>query len=291
MAMATINKTSVREEVDRLKQEFDKLCLNGKVSAEIRAVMNSLLVVVDLILAIFIEKTTRKNNKNSSLPSSQTEKDETATPHGIDKGKGRKVSGEISNTRTKETVTVARVLTCDACGVSLDKVRCRTYERRTKIDIVFEKIVEHIDAEIKQCPNCEAMVKGAFPEDMPGRLQYGNGLKAFTIHLIVNQMVALNRIRKQIAAMIGVAISEATLLKFVLRLYQGLAAWEAGAIERILQAPSLHVDETSCRVEGKNHWIHVIFRRNDSEIAAPQAGQGGHCRNRHYSPIWRGDHP
>jgi transposase len=198
--MATLNKTSVREEVGRLKQEFDQLCSDGKVSPEMRAVMSSLLVVVDLILAIFLEKTTRKNNKNSSLPSSQTNKDETAAAHDVEKGKGRKVSGELGNTRIKETVTVARVETCDVCGVSLDKVPCRTHERRTKVDIVFEKTVEHIDAEIKQCPNCQAMVKGSFPEDMPGRLQYGNGLKAFTIHLIVSQMVALNRVQKQIPA-------------------------------------------------------------------------------------------
>jgi len=212
MAMATLNKTSVREEVDRLKQEFDELCSDGKVSPEIRAVMGSLLVVVDLIPAIFLEKTTRRHNKNSSLSSSQTDKDETAVELGMTKGKGRPVSGEISNTRIKETVTVARVETCDACGVLLDNVPCRTWERRTKVDIVFEKIVEHIDAEIKQCPNCDAIVKGSFPEDMPGRLQYGNGLKAFAIHLIIGQMVALNRVQKQISAMLGMVISEATLL-------------------------------------------------------------------------------
>ncbi|MDR3631160.1 MAG: transposase [Desulfocapsaceae bacterium] len=28
---------------------------------------------------------------------------------------------------------------------------------------------------------------------------------------------------------------------------------------RVLQAPSVHVDETSCRVEKKNHWIHVYY--------------------------------
>ena len=257
MAMATLNKTSVRDEVDRLKQEFDRLCSDGKVSPEIRAVMSSLLVVVDLILAIFLEKTTRKHNKNSSLPSSQTDKDETAVEHGVAKGKGRRVSGETSNTRIKETIAVASVETCDTCGVLLDKVPCRAYERRTKVDIVFEKIVEHVDAEIKQCPNCDAIVKGSFPEDMPGRLQYGNGLKAFAIHLIISQMVALNRVQKQISAMMGMVISEATLLKFVLRLHRGLAAWEASAIEGILQAPSVHADETSCRVEKKNHWIHV----------------------------------
>ena len=255
--MATVDKISVREEIDRLKQEFEQLCSSGKVSSEIRVVMNSLLVVVELILSVFLEKKTRKNSKNSSLPPSQTEKDETAIPSPVSKGKGHKVSGELSNTRVRETVTNAKVVTCDVCGVALDEVSCKGYERRTRIDIVFEKVVEHVDAEIKQCPNCEAIVKGSFPEDMPGNLQYGNGLKAFAIHLIISQMVALNRVQKQITAMIGSVISEASLLKFVLRLYQALDAWERDAIESLLQAPSVHVDETSFRVEGKNHWIHV----------------------------------
>ena len=255
--MATVNKTSVREEVDRLKLEFEQLCSAGKVSSEIQVVMNSLLVVVELILSVFLEKNTRKTSKNSSLPPSQTEKDETAVLGRNGKGKGRKVSGEVGNTRVRETITDAKVTTCDVCGVALDKSPCKGYERRTKIDIVFEKVVEHVDAEIKQCPNCEATVKGTFPEDMPGSLQYGNGLKAFAIHLIISQMVALNRVQKQIAAMIGKVISEASLLKFVLRLYQALEAWEAEARKSLLQAPSIHVDETSFRVEGKNHWIHV----------------------------------
>ena len=72
--MGTVNKIRLREEVDLLKQEFEQLCSAGKVSSEIRVLVNSLLVVVELILSIFLEKTTRKGNKNSSIPSSQTEK-------------------------------------------------------------------------------------------------------------------------------------------------------------------------------------------------------------------------
>lgn len=89
---------------------------------------------------------------------------------------------------------------------------------------------------------------------MPGPLQYGNGLKAFAIYLIISQMVALNRVQKQITAMIGSVISEATLLKFVWRLHQSLDVWEAKSVESILQAPSIHVDETSFRVKGKNNY-------------------------------------
>ncbi len=255
--MATIDKTSVRGEVDRLKNEFEQLCSEGKVSSEIRVLMNSLLVIVELILSIFLEKKTRKNSNNSSLPSSQTSKDETSLSHSESNGKGKKVSGNVDNRRTTETVTVAKVSTCDTCGVPLDKTSCKGHERRTKIDIIFEKVVEHVDAEIKQCPNCDATVKGEFPEDMPGKLQYGNGIKAFAIHLIISQMVALNRVQKQIAAMIGSVIAEASLLKYILRLDEALDNWEASAIERLLQAPSLHVDETSFNVEKKKYWIHV----------------------------------
>lgn len=255
--MATMNKTSVREEINRLKQDFKDLCLAGKVSPEMRVLMSSLLVVVELVLSVFLEKKTRKNSRNSSIPSSQTQKDETATSFPISNGKGKKVSGKINNTRTRESVVISKVTTCDICGEKLDGDPCIKHERRTKIDIVFEKVVEHIDAEVKECPSCKATIKGRFPDDMPGKLQYGNGLKAFAVHLIICQMVSLNRVQKQISAMIGSVISEATLLKHILRLHYALAEWEAGAIKDILQAPSLHVDETSLRVEQKNHWIHV----------------------------------
>ena len=138
--------------------------------------------------------------------------------------------------------------------------RVSHHERRTKIDIVFEKVVEHVDAEVKQCPNCDSTVKGQFPSDMHGPLQYGNGLKAFVINLLVCQMVALNRTQQLVKSMIGTILAESTLLKFVLRLHGALAAWEHQAIEAILQTPALHVDETSLRVDQQQQWIHVTRR-------------------------------
>jgi len=79
--MASIDKTSVRTEVSRLKTDFEKLCAEEKISAESKALMMSLFMIIELILAIFLEKTTKKDNKNSSIPSSQTEKDESSLGH------------------------------------------------------------------------------------------------------------------------------------------------------------------------------------------------------------------
>lgn len=256
--MASLDKNSVRNEASRLKADFERLCAEGKITAESQAIMTSLFMVVELILAIFLERTTTKDSSNSSKPSSQTSKDDSALGSGGGHGKGKTCNrGTANNTRTRETISLATVSACDVCGEPLGDRPCVGHERRTKIDIVFEKVVDHVEAEIKQCPHCQTVVKGQFPADMPGPLQYGDGLKAFAIHLLVSQMVALNRVQALLSSMLDVVIAEATLLKFVLRLHQALEDWEHQAIEQLLQAPALHVDETSLRVDQRNRWVHV----------------------------------
>jgi transposase len=256
--MATVNKTSVKEEISKIKTDFERLCAKGEVTSELKVIMNSLLMIVELLLSIFLERQTKKNSKNSSIPSSQTDEDDSSLSDQGVNGKGKSEHDEVTqNARTKTTVTMASVEYCDVCGEPLDETPCTHYERRTKIDIVFEKVVEHVDAEVKICPSCDATVKGTFPVDMPGPLQYGNGVKAFAINLLVCQMVALNRAQKLLKSMMGVVIAEATLLKFILRLYQALEQWERQAMEAVLTRPSLHVDETSLRIDKKKQWIHV----------------------------------
>lgn len=256
--MSSIDRQSVREEADRIKTEVDCLLANKKINSECSVLIQSMLMLINLLIAIFLEKTTKKNNKNSSKPSSQTEKDESAITNTGTNGKGKLESDtKVSNTRTIENVIIAEVTQCDVCGQDLAEVLCQGYERRTKIDIVFEKVVENIDAEIKHCPNCDSTVKGKFPSDMRGPLQYGNGLKAYVISLLVCQMIALNRVQKLVKSMIGEVLAEASLLKFVLRLHLALANWEATSINLIMKAPAINVDETSLRVDKKNHWIHV----------------------------------
>jgi len=256
--MATLDKTTVRKEIDRIKDDFETLRADGNVTPESLALMNSLFMIVELILSIFMERTTRKNNANSSIPSSQTDKDESALITQGSQGKGKQLDKRnAQNSRTVETVRVSEVASCDICGESLTEIPCTRHERRTKIDIVFEKVIEHVDAEIKECPRCHTTVKGRFPDNLSGPLQYGDGLKANAFNLLVVQMVALKRVQNLVSAMMDVVISEATLLKFVLRLHLALETWELQAIQQLLAAPTMHVDETSFRVDKKNHWIHI----------------------------------
>jgi len=124
------------------------------------------------MLSIFLERQTKKDSTNSSKPPSQTEKDESSIAHQGSNGKGKIENSCIAgNTRVNQTVTLAEVRLCDVCGEDFSEAPSVHHERRTKIDIVFEKVVEHVDAEIKQCPTCGSTIKGRFPADMPGPLQ------------------------------------------------------------------------------------------------------------------------
>lgn len=256
--MAYVNKTSLREEFDRIKSEFSALSTKQKLSPETMALFNAMILLFEMLIAIFLEKNTKKTGKNSSLPPSQTQKDESALSPKESNGKGPKENGErFDNFSTHESTEIAKVAQCDTCGEDLRHVAIIDKERRTKIDIVFEKVISHVDAEIKQCPSCHRTTKGVFPADMAGPLQYGSGIKAYLLSLLVAQMVSLNRVQKSMKALIGTVISEATMLKYVRQLQSALENWEQSAMERLLKEPVIHVDETSMRVDGKNQWVHV----------------------------------
>lgn len=256
--MATMDKQSVRDEAEKIQQEFSRLASNKKMDADVKALFQSMLMLINLLIAIFLEKQTKKTSKNSSKPSSQTDKDESSLDSRGSNSKGKDELDKLAaNTRTIETTTTISVAYCDQCGESLIDTPCHCVERRTKIDIIFEKTVEHFDVEVKQCGQCGAKVKGQFPEGVNGPIQYGNGIKAFVICLLITQMVALKRVQSLVKTLIGRALSEATLLAYIMRLHNALEQWELTAKEALLQQASIHTDETSLRVDKKNHWIHV----------------------------------
>jgi len=71
--VSSINKTSIRNEISQLKADFDRLFSEGKVTSETKVLMSSMLMIIELMLSIFLEKVTNKDSKNSSKPSSQTD--------------------------------------------------------------------------------------------------------------------------------------------------------------------------------------------------------------------------
>ena len=194
-----------------------------KMPTETRTLFNALLMLFEVLMAIFMEKTTSKGRRNSSIPPSQTDKEDSAATRPGAKGKGVKQNDARSrHSRTVITTEVAAVDACAGCGADLGDTPSRSKQRRTRIDILFEKVVHRVDAQVKDCPRCRQRTTGRFPADMPGPLQYGNGIKAYVMNLLIAQMVSLDRVCKSLKTLIDVVISPATILKFVIRLHTAL---------------------------------------------------------------------
>ncbi|MEJ2420036.1 MAG: hypothetical protein P8Y45_24600 [Exilibacterium sp.] len=129
------------DEFATLEAQFEQLSSEGKITPDSRTLFQGLLMLVRLMMAVFMEKTTKKYNRNSRKPSSQTPKDETSTSQAGSKSKGTAQNDAVSdNTRTIETTELVEVDTCETCGEDLSDTPCLQQERRTLIDIVFEKV-------------------------------------------------------------------------------------------------------------------------------------------------------
>ena len=73
--MASVNKASLREEFTALKEQFERLRAEGKVTEEILSLVQALLMLFELLMAVFMEKRTPKSSRNSGLPPSQLQAD------------------------------------------------------------------------------------------------------------------------------------------------------------------------------------------------------------------------
>jgi preprotein translocase subunit Sec63 len=62
--MSSVNNQSVREEAEGIEQ----LTLNNKINSETKMLFQSMLMLLNWLISIFLEKSTSQNNRNSSKP-------------------------------------------------------------------------------------------------------------------------------------------------------------------------------------------------------------------------------
>ena len=252
--MARLNHASLRAQLHDCRAQFEAIKQHGEASADTLALINALFMLVDIVVAVFLERTTPKTSRNSGLPSSRDGTDDGQTHTEGKSGsrsRGPKARHARSdNLRTVTTTHTSAVTGCRQCGHDLTGTACTAHEQRVEIDIVFETVERQVTAEIKTCPRCHTRTKGSFPATMPGPVQYGPGIVAYVVHLLCAQMVSLKRTAAMIQAMTGRLLSEATLLGFVSRLHQALEPWEGAAIGKLLDMPVSVLTVTDGRAIG-----------------------------------------
>jgi len=255
-----MQKESLRKKIDEAKKAIE-IGLGKNNNPELTAAIQSLLVIVEIMIALFLEKKVRKNSSNSGLAPSRNDG---SNGNRNKKGEERtaKLGNQIANTKLTTTKEIISVEKCKDCGQKLDNEKVISTEIRKRIDIVYE-IVEHtMVGESKKCNHCGHINKPKFPDGVHGEVQYGQGIKATIINFLMVQMMSLERIQEHFHGLIGRVISQAVMLKYVMQLYEALEEWEKNQIVNILASPIIHGDETSLRVNKENQWIHSYSAGN-----------------------------
>ena len=256
--MATVNKASLRTEFDALKARFESLCAEGKMSPESRALVDA---PADAVRAadggVHGKAHPEEPRQLRPAPLSEPERRHRAHPSRR-QGQGTLVQRGALRQHPHPRIRQGAQRRC------VRALRRRPHRHRLHRSPAAHprrhRVREGRASRRRRNQALPALPHrgpGALPAEMPGPLQYGPGIKAYVVHLLIAQMLSLKRVAQSMHALIGQLLSEATLLGYIAQLHHALAEWERQAIERLLAQPAMHVDETSLRVDRKNHWIHV----------------------------------
>jgi transposase len=249
-----VNKDSIRNKVAEAKQKATAAMVSGNTPPETKAAIEALFLVIDILVAVFLEKKVRKNSGNSGLPPSQNNGSNGNRNNGS--GERAKLDGGASNVTQTQTTETKTPKKCKRCGQGLGKVMVSGTEERQEIDLIYEIVTRTVVAQIKECPHCGQVNKGEFPAGMDGKLQYGMGVRAAIINFLVVQMMSLQRVQEHMQGLLGRSISQSIMLKYLLQFSASLKEWETRKIKEILKSGVMNCDETSVRVNKVNWWVH-----------------------------------
>lgn len=205
-----------------------------------------------------------KNSQNSSKPPSSDglKKPKTVSLRQVGKRAAGGEPGHQGNTlrmvEQANHVIAHRVESCPHCQSDLSLVEAIGQAKRQVFDLppVQLEVTEH-QAAIKQCPECGAVVKGAFPTHVSQPTQYGPRLKAQASYFNLYHFIPLARTEELLSDLYGGSPTEAAFLAANQQLLTATEATHQTIQQALIAADVVNFDESGLRVEGQLHWLHV----------------------------------
>jgi transposase len=146
-----------------------------------------------------------------------------------------------------------------ACGQSWAKVPVQDRLARQVHDLPETRLhVTEYQAEVKICPCCTTRQQAAFPVAVCGQVQYGPRVHALTTYLNVVHFIPLARTAQVISTLYGSAPTEGTIVLNLNLAAERLKGFEMQLKDALRAEPVLYADETSSKVGGKLHWLHIL---------------------------------
>lgn len=224
-----------------------------------------------------------KNSRNSSKPPS-TDGYEKPSPTSLRGKSGKKQGGQKGHDGTclsaicePDKVETHMPSGCAGCPYYVEcKGRACITEKRTVIDAnVNVEITEHQVVEI-DCPLKKEKLRGSFPLDVRGPIQYGENLQALVVALNTVGALSICRTHEILGNVFNIPLSTGVISNIVHRCAESVTETVDAIAEKIKGLALTHFDETGTRVEGKLQWVHNASDARYTHLdLSPKRGSAG----------------
>lgn len=174
-----------------------------------------------------------------------------------------------------QVLKLAPVTHCQHCQSDLRLGSAHTIERRQVIDVPQPRAeITEYQGEWKCCPHCQRLSHAVFPPEVKASVQYGPRISAIAVYLQVYQLLPQARTAELCTDLLGVPLSQATLVAMQTRAANALEPVETSIKDALVHVPVLHQDETGVYVAGKRWWMHASSTPTLTHYAAhPSRGK------------------
>ncbi len=215
-----------------------------------------------------LEARLAQDSHNSSKPPSSDGFTRSRSPkkRSLRKASGQTPGGQnghqghaLQQSDQPDTIVEHLPATCDHCQHDLTTFAPLSgFEPRQVFDLPPQRlqVTEH-RAYTRQCPHCQQVTSGVFPEQVSNWVQYGPGLRALAVYLVTYQLLPYARACELLNELYTCSLSPGTLANLVAECHDQLEVPEQAIKTALTRAAVLHCDETGLYVEGKRHWLHV----------------------------------
>lgn len=245
--------------------------LDGSVSPGLRAIVEVLITIIQILVEKFVKPTSRNSHV---APSQDPHRPKNLEKKGTAK---RRPGGQPGHHGS----TIERVSNPDyITPLSIDRRKLPNGKRYRRCEDEVRQVIEFtVSSEVTEY-RAEVLVDedgnryvAEFPADVTRPVQYGPCLKAQAVYFDSYQLLPFARIQDYFQDQVGISISQGTIWNAVVQAHEMLAPFEQLAKEQLKRASSAHFDETGINIGGKLHWLHSAS--NDRwTLTAPHAKRG-----------------
>lgn len=201
-------------------------------------------------------RNSHKPPSSDSFKKSKHRKPNSERPSGAQKGHPGHTLKESDH---PDRVIKHYIKRCPHCALSLGEKNHLYWKKAQVFDIPQLKIEvdEHLIEECF-CPHCQRICSANLPDRMHFGTQYGSRIQAFMVYLRDYQYLSSIRIIELFQDIFLHTLSEGVVYQAEENCKNHLEPFEQILKKALKEAPLNHADETTLRLDKKNHWLHVL---------------------------------